>query len=245
VLDPAAPGEIYNVALAQRGGPTHGADNFASRKHYISGIDFINWNGPGTQHARGLASTLPLDSEALVPAEVLGDTEGGAAFRIAGINDSQGKAIDFGIEVCLDHACSGGNRSKSWGRLRSAGLSVKIQLVPSGGMSLQPQSVRLSPAGGDTSHSYAFNCDGLGTLTHQYGSHTQVWNRGDANGAPVPLPNRLVEASGGVPLAGTVALPLATQVNTAHGPVAANLLWNNGHGVEGAGQVRILKALDL
>lgn len=242
VLDPRQVGEIYNMALFQRGGASHAADTYVSRKHYISGIDFLQWNGALRQHTPN--SVRPLDPAALIPADVLGEPEGSAMFRIADINDGNGKPIDFGIEICLDHLCSGGAGVNHFGRLRSAGQFVKIQLVPSGGMSLVPESIRLAPGGPATPRSYAFNCDGLGTLVNTPGSHTQVWN--GANGvSPVPQANRLVEANGGAALAGTTTRAVADSVATAHGPVSANMLWNNGNGVQGAGQVRLLAPLDL
>jgi hypothetical protein len=232
LLDLLAPGEIYNIALIQRGGAGHQADNYVSRKHYISGIDFINWNGAVRQHTPG--TVLPADPAALVPADAMGVTEGGAVFRIPSIADAAGKPIDFGIEICLDHARSGGNGANQFGRIRTANQYVKVQLVPSGGMSLVPASIRLQPAGAATPHAYAFNCDGLGNLTPGYGSHTQVWN-GTAPG------NHLVEASGGAALVGTTL----QAVGPVPGAVSANLLWNNGNGVQGAGNVRILSPLAL
>jgi hypothetical protein len=41
VLDSTKMGEIYNTALIQRGGQLNTNDAYASRKRYISGIDFI------------------------------------------------------------------------------------------------------------------------------------------------------------------------------------------------------------
>lgn len=240
-IDPLAPGEIYNTALIQRGGATHGGDNYVSRKHYISGIDFINWNGAVRQHTRG--TVLPLDRRAVVPADVMGVNEGGAVFRIPSVNDGAGKPIDFGIEICLDHAVSGGNSANAFGRIRTANQFVKIQLVPSGGMQLEPASIRLQPPGAATPKSYAFNCDGLGNMDFSPGSHTQVWN--GANGAPVPAANQLVQVNGGAALATTEVAAVLAQVATAHGAVTADQLWNNGQGVNGAGSVRVLKAYDL
>lgn len=240
VIDVRQPGEIYNCALIQRGGALHGTDNYVSRKHYISPIDFLQWNGAVAQHTPG--TVLPLDPRAVVPADVMGVNEGGALFRIPGINDSLGKPIDFGIEICLDHALSA-NSANRYGRIRTAGQSVKIQLVPSGGMRLQPDSIRLQPAGAPTPRSYAFNCDGLGNLNGGAGSHTQLWN--GANGAPAPAGNCLVAASSGAAVVGTVLTAVAGQVNTTLGAVQGSLLWNNGENVQGAGQVRILAVRDL
>jgi hypothetical protein len=234
LLDPAKPGEIYNTALVQRGGAGHGADNYASRKHYISGIDFLRWNGAVEQHQPG--TVRPLDAEALIPADAMGVSEGGAVFRIPGINDGAGKGIDFGLEICLDHLTSGGNGAHDFGRIRTAGQYVKIQLVPSGGMSLVEASIRLQPGAGPTPFSYAFNCDGL-----RRGS--QVWN--GANGAVVQPANRLLDALAGAGAAHSVARAVAPSAAISAGQVAAGDLWNDGGGVQGAGHVRIMDAQAL
>jgi len=238
VLDPARPGEIYNLALVQQGGVAHGADSYVASKHYISGIDFLQWRGNIAQHSAG--TVLPLDPESVVPADALGLDQGGALFRINGVNDGTGAPIDFGIEICLDHARSGGNRANRYGRIRTAGQSVRIQLVPSGGMRLEPESVRLQAVPGSVPASYAFNCDGLGNLNGKYGSHTQLWCGGGA-----ATPRRLVEASAGAPHDGTEVVVVASELKVGAEQVHADMLWNNGNGVAGAGKVRIVGALDL
>lgn len=240
VIDTSKPGEIYNSALIQRGGLLHGGDNYVSRKHYISGIDFLNWNASVKQHVAG--TVLPLDPSTVLPADVLGVPEGGAVFRIPGINDSKTKPIDFGIEICLDHIASGSS-ANAYGRLRTAGQFVRIQLVPSGGMRLKPESICLQPAGVPTPRSYAFNCDGLGNIDGSPGSHTQLWN--GTNGAIVLPANRLVDANGGVALADTRLSAVITQVRQAQVLVSADMLWNSGGSVKGAGQVRLLATRDL
>lgn len=244
LLDPSQPGEVYNTALIQRGGAGHTADSYAARKHYISGIDFLTWYASAGEAAHIAGSVLPIDQSAIIPADVMGVPEGGATFSIPNINDATGAATAFGIEVCLDHARSGGNAANKYGRLRTANQSVKIQLVPSGGMSLQDSSIRLLPAIGPTPHSYAFNCDGLGNLAAPWaGSHTQIWN--GKNGDVVPPANKLVEASGGAALAGTQLAAVANHVNLPHGSVTDAMLWNNGNGTQGAGHVRVCTPLAL
>jgi hypothetical protein len=243
LLDPAQYGEIYNSALIQRGGVGHTADNYASRKQYISGIDFIKWYGIPNSTAHTANSVLPADPQALIPADVMGVVEGGSVFTIQNINDGTGNAIPFGIEVCLDHACSG-NGANHFGRLRTANQNVKIQLVPSGGMHLIEASIRLLPAAGPTPHSYAFNCDGLGNLGGPArGCHTQIWN--GANGGAVAAANKLVEASNGAALAGTQLAAVVNQVATPNGNVTDAALWNNGNGVQGAGHVRVCQPLAI
>lgn len=244
LLDPSKPGEIYNTALIQRGGVGNTGSNYASRKHYISGIDFLTWyaNANGAAHVNG--TVQPADPAAIIPADVMGELEGGAVFSIPNINDAGGAALVFGIEVCLDHAYGGGNGANQFGRLRSANQNVKIQLVPSGGMDLKEASIRLTPAAGPTPHSYAFNCDGLGNLTAPWaGSHTQIWN--GQNGAAVPPACKLVEASNGAALAGTQVAAVTNHVVTPHGAVADAMLWSNGSGVQGAGHVRVCTPLAL
>lgn len=238
VLDPTRPGEIYNSALIQRGGATHGSHNYVSRKHYISGIDFINWYRGAVQHKPG--TVRPLDPRGLIPADVMGVAEGGAVFHIPTVCGSDGTAIDFGIEVCLDHARSGGNDANDFGRLRTANQFVKIQLVPSGGMSLVPESIRLQSGTSKTQYAYAFNCDGLGTMSGADGSHTQVWN--GVYGASDQRTARLLEASSGESKTGSSIASVATDVTTSHGQVSADSLWSNGKGVKGAGTVRVISA---
>lgn len=239
-LDPGKPGEIYNSSLIQLGGAGNTAANYASRKHYISGIDFLEWyTGTGGVQHKG-NTVLPADPAALIPADVMGVAEGGAVFNIPNVNDSKGKAIDFGIEICLDHASSGGNGASHFGRIRTANQYVKIQLVPSGGMTLEDASIRLQPAGGPTTNSYAFNCDGLGNLVPQTeGCHTQIWN--GSNGAIVPIANKLFETSNGAQVANTqVAKVVANVMTPTNGQIADTQLWKNG-----SGSVRVIKTLPL
>jgi hypothetical protein len=238
-LDPGKPGEIYNSSLIQLGGAGNTASNYASRKHYISGIDFLEWytGTGGIQHEGG--TVLPADPKTLIPADVMGVPEGGAVFTIPNVNDSKGKAIDFGIEVCLDHARSGGNATNHFGRIRTANQYVKIQLVPSGGMSLEDASIRLEPAGGATPNSYAFNCDGLGNMAGTEGSHTQIWN--GSNGAVVPAGNKLFQTSDGAQVVNTqVARVVANIMTPTNGQIADTQLWKNG-----SGSVRVIKTLPL
>jgi hypothetical protein len=172
ILDSTDMSEIYNTALVQRGGPGNTNDAYASRKHYISPIDFLKYSiGRG---AFAQENILPADIEFMVPREDM--IEGSAIFSINGLNDRNGRPIKFGLEVCLDHAASptGTNIRNRWGRIRAADKWANIQLVPSGGMSLQSDSIRLTGT-----NCYAFNCDGLTTyaaLNPQWGAHTQIWN---------------------------------------------------------------------
>jgi len=239
-LDPSAPGEIYNTALVQRGSAAGANDNYASRKQYISGIDFLDWYVDVPAHRAG--TVLPLDPRAVVPIDAMGVCEGGAVFSIDNVNDSSGAKLKFGIEICLDHALSN-NDTNHWGRIRTADQYVKVQLVPSGGMTLMDASIRLLPAGAATPNSYAFNCDGLGDLAQAYGCHTQVWN--GSNGAVVPLVNKLYEASNGAALAHTNVAPVVSNVMIHGATVNAAALWNNGMNQHGSGSVRVMPVLAL
>lgn len=243
-VDLSKKAEIYNTALVQLGGRANININYASRKQYISGIDFLRYYR--YSNAAFLKNNVqPLDSNSRQYV-VETDKEAGAVFTLNSVNDASGKAINFGLEICLDHAVSGGiNPSTSlyrnnFGRLRNANKFVKLQLVPSAGMSLIPDSIRLEPGKAKTPTSYAFNCDGLNNLVPGAGnsSHSQLWN--GANGAAVPAANKLLEVNGGVASANTDVSTVASSVSTSFGNVASNALWSNG-----AGSVRVLNSLPL
>lgn len=237
-VDTSKPATAYNTSLIQLGGSKNTAANYASRKHYVSHIDFLNYYTGPEQHI--MATIQAAESRALIPTDALGVSEGGAMFNINGVNDATGKPINFGIEVCLDHASSGGGNQNAYGRLRTAGQYAKIQLVPSGGMSLVADSIRLEPAGGPTTKSYAFNSDGLSNLGQPpTGSHTQIWN--GANGAPVIQASKLFEASNGAALANTTVLLVPHSVTLAPNIIVQDtVLWQLG-----AGNVRVMQALGL
>jgi hypothetical protein len=248
VWDATKPGEIYNTALIQRGGFNNTDANYASRKHYISGIDFIKQYVGSEAFTDG--HVVPADRREIEPNET--DREGSAIFEINGINDKEGKPIIFGIEICLDHLRSTGSRSveNQWGRIRTANKWAKIQLVPSGGLWLQTASIRLLPAGtGPTPNSYAFNCDGRFTLDANLGAHTQIWN--GANGKEVPSANRLVEASYAQNINNTTLIKIDDQISWASQPgafkwarnprnLSARDLWHLG-----AGYVRVMHKMPL
>lgn len=241
-IDTSQNAEVYNTALIQLGGTANTAANYASRKHYISGIDFLHNYATTVTHintpapAAGPTVHGP-ETAAVIPADIIGVPEGSAVFTIPGVNDAAGKPLPLGIEVCLDHAVSGGNGANHYGRIRTAGQFVKIQLVPSGGMDLVEDSIRLVPPHGN---SYAFNCDGLNNLPGTArGSHTQVWN-GTVQDAPQGA-FRLYEATGGNALANTTTVNVVNMVMAQAGlNVADNNLWANG-----AGNVRIINSLPL
>lgn len=228
--------EAYNTCLVQLGGLANISTNYASRKHYISNIDFL---AETVDISHTTFSVKPLDDSTIIPEDLFGVPEGGAIFTLEDVNDSTGAPIKFGIEVCLDHARSGGDYANHYGRIRTANEYVKIQLVPSGGLSLEDASIRLLPAAGPTPHSYAFNCDGLNTLPPlASGCHTQVWN--GANGAQVPAANKLFEANNGAPLANTTVVKVTDKVSIGTNIVDDNVFWQLG-----SGNVRLMPSLAL
>lgn len=250
-IDVSKPATVYNIALSQRGGAGNADACYATRKQYISHIDFLNEYSTYISHIG--SQVLPVEERTLIPADVLGVSEGATSFNIANINDGAGKSIAFGVEVCLDHMVSGGIDPKTgrsvnaFGRIKAANQPVKLQLVPSGGMTLVPASISLQAGtDGSTAHSYAFNCDGLNGLTAGNGSHTQVWN--GAGGS-----NKLHEASNGAPDPTSAPKPqVASQVSAVASSVAigsstvqSTTLWSNGGSVNGAGTVRVLNPLPL
>lgn len=234
-LDPSKPGEIYNTALIQRGGTKYKSANYASRKHYISGMDFLNKNiESALAHING--KVKPFDPEEIIPSDLMGVTEGGALFQIKDTNDKDGKLIDFGIEICLDHARSGGNGNNKFGRIRTAGEKVTIQLVPSGGMALQEDSIFLK----NNDSCYAFNCDGFNGLTEGYNSHSQIWNKNKS---------MVIEATGGENADKTswveVAKKVKINVNSEELEISSEDLWDSNINAKGSGNVRIIKPLPL
>jgi hypothetical protein len=243
VLDANQKGEIYNTALIQPGGQGRTYDAYATRKHYISGIDFIKQYLGSKAFTDG--DVVPADRADLEPNE--DDREGSAIFKINGVNDKDAQPIIFGLEVCLDHAHSTGidGKRNDWGRIHTANKLVKIQLVPSGGMALRADSIRLLPAVGSTPHFYAFNCDGLSTAMApitaesdwQWGAHTQIWN---GTGQPLPPAVRLIEASYGQHAPKTTLIKVDNELNWAGRDIGASNLWD-----EGAGYVRVMQELPL
>lgn len=246
-IDTSQKAEGYNTSLIQLGGSSNKNINYASRKHYKSPIDFIRFMPNYKAHQKG--NIRPFDSRTQIPNDVLGSTEGAASFTLANVNIANGSPLVFGIEICLDHAQSTTltGMNQPFGRLRASNQYVKIQMVPSGGMSLTEDSIRLTPASGPTPNSYAFNCDGLANIAmNQYGSHTQIWN--GSNGTPVPPTNKLVEVDGGAILNNTqIKTQVVAIANSITSPIflQANNLLDTQLWEKGAGFVRIVSPLNL
>lgn len=181
----------WNLSMIQCGGDTQTRQEacYFTQKHLKSTIDFIAFNQmhPGrfsdesTEHTTDPNKVIldRLMQEDPLPHEV-----GGALFRFPHLIGVDGNMLQFGLEICLDHAQPG--------RLATSGVPVDIQLVPSCGMVLLENSLSLASREGTYTHSYAFNCDGLTSLDGtQLGGHAQVWS-GNDGGDPL-YPSRHLE----------------------------------------------------
>ena len=277
---PDTPGCGYNTALIQRGGadPDHRKSCFVTRKHLLSAVDFINFS---LDHS--LFSLINIQHESAQNCAILDrlavpdDTglEGSSIFRFPGVCSADGNELIFGLEICLDHACSHNPLDKDeatspTGRLANAGVRVDIQLVPSCGMELMSTSLALAPIVGNRSHSYAFNCDGSYTLTTQkLGGHAQLWTE-KRNGEQYTAsaletvsdcdadPMRFPVDSNGLQLKEAILNPnLQSFVNVDLKNLSAYQLWNSHcdeqylahsnltHWPGGAGAIHILQAVPL
>jgi hypothetical protein len=187
IIDFNQPVNAVNTALIQLGGRANRMVNHVNIKNLKSNIDFLH-----------VASLLPPHNRILLNGQVAHfdnpniideNCPGGALFVLTGVN-VENEPLQFGIEICLDHAITPTpahpfevteyGRLKAYytrERTRSGSLEsskVKIQLVPSAGMSLQPNSICLKPTG----NSYVFNVDGLNGLRElgEGAGHTQINN---------------------------------------------------------------------
>jgi hypothetical protein len=250
-LAPSQARDIRNTSLVQCGGLEHASTGHTARKQYDSSIDFLHEYAGFISHIVAPISAPKSSKERTpLPTDFVGTNDTRTAFHLPGINDSDGKPIDFGLEICLDHASNGVIDSDStlptrrFGRVRAEGRRVKIQLVPSCGMNLVSESIWLQAETGSPTHSYAFHCDGLSDIARQnYGNHTQVWNRkyklleagnGQEHGKFNPKP-ALVSAVSAV----------TNSVNIAHHKINDAALWSDGDAVGGAGAVRVVASLPL
>jgi hypothetical protein len=156
--EPAAAYDVYNVALVQPGGCRTVREAVARAVNVVkvhkSRIDFL-------QHPAGSRALADGDCRAAFHRDDAPDVLGAGAGGGLSIDDDGVfvvHGIVFGLEICLDHACQRlrtQSRPKP-GRADSV-ARIQVQLVPAGGMDLQPGSLCARP-GRDQ---LAFLCDGL------------------------------------------------------------------------------------
>lgn len=222
-------GLISNTALVQCGGPD--GDEYLARKYYKSNIDFLYFNADQLYR-----QYLDQDVKAVDEyRKLLVESENSPVFSFAEICDSTDQPIEFGLEICLDHA-SNPISGKKEGYLRASDKKVRVQLVPSCGMGLRAGSLSLdAPVGG---HAFAVNCDGLVNLDGTHGCHTQVCNESG---------QLLLTGSGnGTQSSGQAALVKVkqTKIITPVGATSAIELWNLIDDAS-TGQLRVSPAYDF
>lgn len=195
----------WNLALIQCGGDTEEQRDacYFTEKHLKSGIDFVHFNLAHTGSELFWQEDVRHTSEPVwrILDRLIQRTPGkmgGALFKFPHIRKSDGRILQFGLEICLDHARAyepGTSGTTVTGRLARSGAHVDIQLVPSCGMSLIKTSLALAPEKGPQNCSYAFNCDGLSTwdsqgasTRHECGGHVHLWS-GSKDGPDYPPQN--------------------------------------------------------
>lgn len=209
--------EVYNNAFVLFGGDNSAAQ-LVVRKFYKSGIDFVT----GPQYGIIVNDQAThLDQEKQKPDD-LTVNEGSCIFSVPFIKLANDRPLTFGLEICLDHAKQ---------RLVDTGKNVDIQLVPSGGMSLEADALALETAAGQVSGKYAFNCDGLNNLQTGDGAHTQIWSNTETKPGIQRDQTSTVENE---------AIPVTDSVTFGDLKVPAAQLWKNN-----AGSVRVLTPLNL
>jgi hypothetical protein len=164
---------VLNASLVQMGGYANEAERIAKAvvvvKEYKSGIDYLKRSdtvvGLTDERAAHFPAVGPgnYELEMNTPRPGGGGSNGGSIFML--------NNITFGLEVCLDHAKARLRRASP----QSGDFFVQVQLIPSGGITIQPACVA-TLAGG-----LVCNVDGYydGTTTkpppYQYGFHSQSY----------------------------------------------------------------------
>lgn len=142
--------EVYNVSLVQQGSFRNENERLSKgvliMKEFMSQIDFLRISPRGVTAAdRSRLAAVGPGTYALEqnnPGQV-GGYSGGSIFKIAGIT--------FGLETCLDHAAR--RLLRAWPM--AGDPFIQIQLIPSGGISIQTAAVATLDGG------LVFNVDGL------------------------------------------------------------------------------------
>lgn len=227
----------WNLSMVQCGGmPERGDGCYFTEKHLKSGIDFVEFNLTHTPPVLFTQDQIEHGSEPTwrvldrliqyIPGEM-----GGSLFKLPGICKGDGSLIQFGLEICLDHAQAyvpGAGEGQVTGRLARSGALVDIQLVPSCGMSLVESSLALAPREGPKNCSYAFNCDGLLTWDSQreharrfLGGHIQLWSGSAEQGGGHP-PRVLANIADSFHTAGHVQVDGSIDLSAVRLPEAAS-----------------------
>ena len=206
-----------NLSLIQCGGRTAQQRDacYFTEKHLKSPIDFIDYELMNPELRVLTDDDVAHGSEPswkILDRLIQQDPNrvGGSLFRFPHIRRKGGGVIQFGLEICLDHAVcyyTAGSSPTTTGRLAMGGARVDIQLVPSCGMSLIDSSLALGPQEGPRNFSYAFNCDGLQAKNPGrcgLGTHIQLWN--ELEGEHGYRVNELVSILDGYGEAGHIAV---------------------------------------
>jgi hypothetical protein len=170
--------EVYNIVFIQKGN-TDERGSCVVMKEFKSGIDFMSkrWEQKSTtgQVTGILVESMGDVGEKLMHEDVQhlkagkgkdpnrGMGKEAQRLRYDGLGMFSVDDIQFGVEVCLDHAMR-----RLWRSHPGPGQNrVQIQLIPSAGMSIKSESVVAMPDG------YVFNCDGGGGGYHAWIAQVQ------------------------------------------------------------------------
>lgn len=170
--------EVYNIVFVQKGN-TGESGSCVVVKEFKSGIDFLSrrWE---EKNNTGKVTEILVEPRGSVGEKFMHeDVKHLKAGKGIDPNRGRGKEvqrlsyeglgmfsvdeIQFGVEVCLDHAMR-----RLWRSPAAAGQKrVQIHLIPSSGMSIKSESVVARADG------YVFNCDGGGGDYHAFITQVQ------------------------------------------------------------------------
>ena len=162
--------EMANIVFVQKGNSGEEGARVVVKEH-MSKMDFLQRSNDSnltldlvSEHVNylpaGLKKTLNSRGK---PTEIIYDANRGKgkeqqkwSYDGAGIFTIDG--ITFGVELCVDHRLR-----RLWRSPVKVGQNrVMVQIIPSAGMAVLPQSVVAKLDG------LVFNCDGAGTMAHTY-----------------------------------------------------------------------------